>query len=255
MQHVLELPAVRCMTKNSFLHFEAAAPRQRQRCYSDATHWRSPCADEYGYDSDSTVETVGARERSPSPATPRPEQPYLLDLVSRVQPAYMPQDVVRSEEVEPKKPKKRRDAPAQDNEITLMVRNIPNKYTPESLLQTFNQYRNYITFYYLPTDFKNKCNLGYAFVNFCDREVASCFAAELENSKLPQFEKSEKVLIVQPARVQGLSANMKRFRNSSVMGVLPEECKPMLFEDGVQKPFPAPGKKIPPVGPRFRPGQ
>jgi len=121
------------------------------------------------------------------------------------------------------------------------------------LLQTFKQYRNYITFYYLPTDFKNKCNLGYAFVNFCDREVASCFAAELENSKLPQFEKSEKVLIVQPARVQGLSANMKRFRNSSVMGVLPEACKPMLFENGVQKPFPAPGKKIPPIGPRFRP--
>jgi len=186
------------------------------------------------------------------------DEPYLLDMSSYHRPMQaQSQYLLRSDmarEEAPKKAKKRRDAPpAQDHEITLMVRNIPNKYTPESLLQTFAPYQQWITFYYLPTDFKNKCNLGYAFVNFSDKEVASRFASELENSKLPQFEKSEKVLVVQPARVQGVAANVKRFRNSSVMGVLPEDCKPMLFENGVHKPFPTPGKKIPPIGPRFRP--
>jgi hypothetical protein len=51
--------------------------------------------------------------------------------------------------------------------------------------------------------------------------------------------------------VQGVSANVRRFRNSSVMGVLSEEEKPMLFKDGVQIPFPMPDGPLPPVGPRY----
>jgi len=227
-------------TKNSFLHFEDATAQSvaRQRSLSDAALFKP---EDKGYSSDSTCAT----REAPSDSTPTPEDaqtPYLLDLGKR--------------EREPREGKKRRDAPPPlQNEITLMVRNIPNKYTPEGLLQTFGEYREAITFYYLPTDFKNRCNLGYAFVNFCDQQVAARFADQLQNQKLPHFEKSEKVLLVQPARVQGFAANVKRFRNSSVMGVLPDDCKPMIFDRGVQQPFPTPGRKIPPIGPRFRAGQ
>jgi hypothetical protein len=231
-------------TKNSFLHFEDLAQRKerRQRSFSDAALFFK---EDKGYSSDSTCATREAREPSTPDSTPTPDDaatPYLLDLGKR--------------EREPRECKKRRDVPPPcANEITLMVRNIPNKYTPEGLLQTFAEYHDAITFYYLPTDFKNRCNLGYAFVNFCDQHVASQFADQLQNQKLPHFEKSEKVLLVQPARVQGFAANVKRFRNSSVMGVLPDDCKPMIFDCGVQQPFPTPGRKIPPIGPRFRAGQ
>merc|ERR1719420_2083608 len=102
-------------------------------------------------------------------------------------------------------------------------------------------------FLYVPIDFKDNQNLGYAFINFNTKLAGAQFSTECARL----FPESEKVLVVQPARVQGLAANVKRFRNSSVMGVLPEDCKPMLFESGVQKPFPTPGKKIPPIGPRF----
>jgi hypothetical protein len=93
--------------------------------------------------------------------------------------------------------------------------------------------------------------LGYAFINFVDGAAAAPFKAEFNDKKLPGCRRSHKVLAVQPARVQGVSANVRRFRNSSVMGVLSEDEKPMLFKDGVQIPFPMPDGPLPPVGPRY----
>jgi hypothetical protein len=137
------------------------------------------------------------------------------------------------------------------DDITLMLRNLPNKINQTKLLSRLQNYRNKIDFLYLPTDFDNKCNLGYAFINFVDGAAAARFKAEFNDKKLPGCRRSHKVLAVQPARVQGVSANVRRFRNSSVMGVLSEEEKPMLFKDGIQIPFPMPDGPLPPVGPRY----
>jgi hypothetical protein len=141
-----------------------------------------------------------------------------------------------------------------EDDVTLMLRNIPNKYTQEQLREDLEPFRLAIDFLYLPTDFKNNCNLGYAFLNFSDGKVAEKFAAQYNGNRLPRFPHSPKVLAVQCARVQGVEANVERFRDSSVMGVRDETMKPMLVQIGEPIPFPAPNGDLPPIGARRKRG-
>jgi len=143
--------------------------------------------------------------------------------------------------------------PVEVTEMTFMVRNIPNKYRPDVLLEELGKWRQYIDFFYMPTDFKNHGNLGYAFVNFHDVEAAKAFRSELHGRRLREYTESNKVLAVSDARVQGKHANTERFRNSSVMGQLQEKFKPMVFDKhGNQEEFPKPDGVLPAAGPRFR---
>lgn len=74
-----------------------------------------------------------------------------------------------------------------------MVRNIPNKYTQTMLLQEIDaSYRGAYDFFYLPIDFKNKCNVGYAFINFMDYRRIVPFFQEFNGQRWKNFN-SEKV--------------------------------------------------------------
>ena len=56
-----------------------------------------------------------------------------------------------------------------DKRTTLIIRNIPNKYTIKLLTKEINQhFYGKFDVIYLPLDYINKTNLGYGFINFID---------------------------------------------------------------------------------------
>ncbi len=56
-----------------------------------------------------------------------------------------------------------------DRRTTLMLRNIPNKYTLQNLVDEINPlFLGKYDYINLPIDYERKLNLGYAFINFLD---------------------------------------------------------------------------------------
>jgi len=148
---------------------------------------------------------------------------------------------------------------AEEEYTTVMLRNIPNKYTREMLVkQLCVDFNGLFDFMYLPIDFKNKCNVGYGFINFRTQDATEYFVQSFHGVDvrkcLPGLN-SKKIVEVTPARVQGLQQNVQRLRNSPVMNQLADhpEWMPLLFnDDGIEEPFPSPDQPLPPVKPRGR---
>ncbi|GAB2240986.1 hypothetical protein Droror1_Dr00021504 [Drosera rotundifolia] len=141
----------------------------------------------------------------------------------------------------------------EDTRTTLMIKNIPNKYTSNMLLATINEnHRGMYDFIYLPIDFKNKCNVGYAFINMAEPLHIVPFYKTFEGKRWEKFN-SEKVASLAYARIQGKDALISHFQNSSLMNE-DKRCRPILFHThgpnaGDQEPFPT-GTII-----RIRPGR
>lgn len=142
---------------------------------------------------------------------------------------------------------------------TAMLRNIPNKYTMELLVEQLEQHHlGQFDFVYLPMDFKNKCNGGYAFVNFRTAEAyQTCFdlfnGMDVKSLLGGASYGGKKVMEVSPARVQGFEENVQRLRNSPVMRELLQkpEWMPLIFDSNGDKiPFPAPERVLDPIKPR-----
>jgi hypothetical protein len=127
-----------------------------------------------------------------------------------------------------------------DNRTTLMIRNIPNKYSQRVLLEEINHnHMGRYDFFYLPIDFKNKCNVGYAFINFMDAMAIVSFSNEFNQQRWKNFN-SEKVCALSYARIQGKAAMIARFQNSSLMDK-DDEYQPLIFKsDGEDKGMPEP---------------
>jgi len=140
---------------------------------------------------------------------------------------------------------------AHDSRTTLMIRNIPNKYSQKMLLAAVDErHRGTYDFFYLPIDFKNKCNVGYAFINFINFRSIVAFYEEFNNKKWEKFN-SEKVCEITYARIQGKAALIGHFQNSSLMSYEDKKCRPIIFHsDGPNAGEP---KSFPPVVAAVRP--
>ena len=91
---------------------------------------------------------------------------------------------------------------------TVMLRNIPNKYTRSGLLSAlvergFDPAGGDCNNLYLPMDAGSGCNLGYAFLNFTTHDRALAFMQQFDGVRLPSAG-SRKVCSVVWANKQGL---------------------------------------------------
>jgi len=127
----------------------------------------------------------------------------------------------------------------EDEYTTVMLRNIPNKYTREMLVKELRVqgFTGKYDFLYIPTDFANDANPGYAFVNFRTNESRISFEKKFDGRSvqevLPAF-KSTKICDVKRAKHQGLQENVDRLRTSDeLMGRLAvrPDCTPLMFDD------------------------
>lgn len=144
-----------------------------------------------------------------------------------------------------------------DARTTLMIKNIPNKYTQKMLLATIDEhFRGTYDFFYLPIDFKNKCNVGYAFINMLRPAFVVPLVERFNNRKWEKFN-SEKVCTITYARIQGKNAMVAHFQNSSLLHE-DKRCRPVLFHSegplaGEPEPFPVgPNSRLRPQRPPAR---
>jgi hypothetical protein len=136
---------------------------------------------------------------------------------------------------------------APEDRTTVMMRNIPNNYTRQMLLDLVDGqgFQECYELVYLPVDFKTDTGLGYAFIDLCTPAEAQRFFSHFQGFAAWGM-LSEKVCEVSWSDVlQGRQAHVERYRDSFVMHEsVPEEFKPALFSEGKRIPFPGPTKKL-----------
>lgn len=103
------------------------------------------------------------------------------------------------------------------DKVTVMMRNLPNKYTQKMLVSEINEsgFLGTFDFLYLPIDPETNANRGYAFINFTEPNFAWMFKMTFEGRKMSRFN-STKVVSVSPATLQGFEANYSHYSSARV---------------------------------------
>ncbi|KAI3774125.1 hypothetical protein L1987_48669 [Smallanthus sonchifolius] len=129
--------------------------------------------------------------------------------------------------------------PLETNTTSLMIKNVPNKYTRKLLIQTLDAHceaenkkikdgdKGFVSSYdflYLPIDFNRRTNAGFAFANFTSPEAALKFRDAFNGKGWNRFD-SLKVAEISRARIQGKEA-------------LVNNCKGMDFTYGSEDDMP-----------------
>merc|ERR1712232_266931 len=111
-----------------------------------------------------------------------------------------------------------------------MIRNIPNRFTQEDLLDELTSKGFYAAFdyFHLVMDMHTRRNKGYAFLNLHTPDLARLVHAKFHLTQLERYN-SPKVLEVAVAAVQGFEANVISYLNTHASKVQNAWFKPIIF--------------------------
>lgn len=115
---------------------------------------------------------------------------------------------------------------------TLMIRNIPNRYTQRELILELEAqgFAGTFDFLYAPLDKGTMSNVGYAFVNFIDNAWASKCMETFHGYRFKRHRKaSGKIAAVSIAHIQGLEANLAHYKNAAVNTAKLKQRRPLVM--------------------------
>lgn len=131
-------------------------------------------------------------------------------------------------------------------ETSLMFKQLPKEISADEILYALDSrgFAGTYDFFYLPLNFDTGRNLGYAFVNFTEHDIAvDCMDLFQDFAEWSVESRPCRVQWSQPH--QGLEAHVERYRNSTVMHqCVPDVFKPRVFENGVRMVYPAPTSAV-----------
>merc|ERR1712117_551232 len=135
-----------------------------------------------------------------------------------------------------------------DQWTTVMLQNLPTAYTRDLLQRDLESWGVQFDFLYIPMNFRTNRARGYAFVNLLSHEDADSFKLRMNgftNWSLPASEGC-RASWGKP-HLQGLTANIARFQNASLMhSTVPDSFRPAFFQLGVRSSFPASTRNLRP---------
>jgi hypothetical protein len=99
-----------------------------------------------------------------------------------------------------------------DTRTTIMIRNIPIKYTDEILNEALKEFQGKYDCLYMPYDYEKNGNKGYAFINFVNPLHILLFYERFNGSKWQHFE-SPKICELNMAHFQGVNEIQKHAKN------------------------------------------
>lgn len=115
---------------------------------------------------------------------------------------------------------------------TMMIRNIPNRYTQRDLIKELEGLglADTFDFFYAPIDMGTMGNVGYAFVNFIEPQHAAKCQELVNGYMFKKHQSRKKIASVSVAHLQGLQANLAHYENTVVNGrSRARRCGPVIL--------------------------
>ncbi len=101
----------------------------------------------------------------------------------------------------------------EDTRTTIMIKNIPNKFTREMLIKIIDQnFRGTYDVFILPTDSNHYKNFGYSFINFTNSYYIPYFYYMFNGNKW-SFTNSKKICEITYSKIQGKNNLLNHYPN------------------------------------------
>jgi hypothetical protein len=114
---------------------------------------------------------------------------------------------------------------------TIMIRNIPNRYTQRELVLELEGmgFGDSFDFVYLPMDKSTRASLGYAFVNFINATWADKCMTDFQDYRFKRHRNfSSKIAVATVAHLQGLEKNLAHYEGKFVNSSKRKKNRPLV---------------------------